>query len=60
MKAIVDADLCILCGLCEELAPATFVMGDETAEVIEDPVSDEAAAQEACEECPTEAISLED
>ena len=60
MKAFVDADLCIACGLCEEIAPATFVQGDEVAEVIEDVVSDEAAAMEARDDCPTEAISLED
>jgi len=60
MKAIVDQDTCIGCGLCPSIAPSTFDMDGDVAKVIEDPVSDEAAAREACESCPVDAISLED
>ena len=60
MKAIVDENACIGCGLCEGIAPNTFEMDGSLAKVIEDPVSDEYAAREACESCPVSAISLED
>ncbi|NLA52909.1 MAG: ferredoxin [Clostridiales bacterium] len=60
MKAHVDEDTCIGCGLCASIAPQTFEMDGDLAKVIEEPVSDEEAAREACEECPVDAITLED
>ncbi len=60
MKAIVDESTCIGCGLCEGIAPNTFEMDGSLAKVIEDPVSDEDAAREACDSCPVTAITLED
>ena len=39
MKATVDPDLCIGCGVCPNLAPDVFEMNDEgIAEVKTDPV----------------------
>jgi ferredoxin len=39
MKAIVDADACIGCGLCENTCPEVFKMNaPDIAEVIADPV----------------------
>jgi ferredoxin len=63
MKAIVDRDLCIGCGLCEEICPEVFEMDDEAlAKVIVDviPADAEDSAQEAADACPTEAITIEE
>lgn len=61
MKAIVDADACVGCGLCEETCPRVFKMVDDKAVVQVEPVPADAeddcrAAQEGC---PVNAISLE-
>ncbi|NLY45019.1 MAG: ferredoxin [Tissierella sp.] len=63
MKAVVDRDACIGCGLCTTICPDVFEMDDEDiAIVIADPVpaDNEAEAQEAADSCPTDAISIED
>jgi len=54
-------DSCTACGLCVDTCPDVFAMGDEKAEVIADPVGAEfeAAAQQAADECPVEAIIVE-
>ena len=61
MKAIVDKDTCVGCGLCESTCPEVFVMEDNVAVVKADPVPPEAEAtcREATENCPVEAITLE-
>lgn len=62
MKATVDHDLCIGCGLCESICPQVFSMneqglaettGEEIAEAFRE------SAQEAQEQCPVEAITIE-
>ena len=61
MKATVSED-CIGCGLCESTCPEVFSIGDEgTAEVIVDevPEENEARAQEAADNCPVSAITVE-
>ena len=63
MKAKVDKDTCMSCGLCESICPDVFKMNDsDIAEVIADPVPSEAEAscREATEGCPVDAISLEE
>ena len=63
MKAIVDRDTCIACGLCEEICPEVFEPDDEDIAVVkEDPVPAEVedTCRQAVEECPVEAISLEE
>jgi len=63
MKAQVDENACIGCGLCESTCPEVFKMKDDNiAEVIVDQVPAEAQAscREAAENCPTDAISLEE
>lgn len=63
MKAVVDRDACISCGLCVTICPEVFELDDEDiATVIADPVpaENEASAQEAADSCPTDAISIED
>ncbi len=61
MKATVSED-CIGCGLCESTCPEVFSIGDEgTAEVIVDefPEENEDSAQEAADNCPVSAITVE-
>lgn len=63
MKAHVDENTCISCGLCEATCPEVFKMNDsDMAEVIADPVPSEAeeTCREAAEGCPVDAISLEE
>lgn len=63
MKAIVDEDLCIGCGLCAEICPEVFEMSDDMiAKVIVDIISEELqeSAKDATESCPVDAIRLED
>ncbi|MBN1788741.1 MAG: ferredoxin [Sedimentisphaerales bacterium] len=60
MNVSID-DTCTACGLCVETCPEVFEMGDERAEVIveEVPPQFEDAVQQAADECPVEAISIE-
>jgi len=63
MKAFIDQDGCIGCGLCADTCPSVFQMGDEgVAEVYVDevPEGDVSAAEEARDSCPVSVISLED
>ncbi|MDD2431941.1 MAG: ferredoxin [Firmicutes bacterium] len=61
MKVNVDPDLCIACGVCEEICPEVFELGDnDFAQVIGDPEDYEDEVQEAADACPTEAIIIED
>lgn len=61
MKATVDHDLCIGCGICASMCPEVFEMGDDgLAYVIAEVTSElEAGAQEAAAACPTDAITVE-
>ncbi|HRR34372.1 MAG TPA: ferredoxin [Kiritimatiellia bacterium] len=60
MKANVDKETCIGCGLCTTICPAVFAMQGAVAEVIATPVpsSDESACREAAESCPVAAITI--
>jgi ferredoxin len=63
MKATVDGDACVGCGLCADSCPAVFEMNDENIAVVKtDPVPPvaEAACRDAAEGCPVDAISIED
>jgi len=61
MKVEVTED-CIACGLCVDSCPEVFEMGEEFAEVIVDEVPDESeeCVRQAAEDCPTEAIVVEE
>jgi ferredoxin len=62
MKAIVDPEVCVGCGLCPEDCPEVFLMDGDLAVVKADPVPKEAesACRRAMEECPVNAISIEE
>lgn len=62
MKAYVDKDLCIGCGICPTVCSEVFEMnGDGVAEVVRDPVPEESKddAVKAQESCPVDAIKVE-
>ncbi|MFY9114536.1 MAG: ferredoxin [Dethiobacteria bacterium] len=60
MRVMVNEE-CILCGLCVDLCPEVFELGDEFAfaknRVIEE--EHEECCLQAAEECPTSAIEIE-
>ena len=61
MKAQVTDD-CISCGRCVDICPEVFEMGEEFAEVKMNPIPGDyaEAVEEAAEECPTDAIIVEE
>ena len=63
MKARVDKDKCIGCGLCEGICPAVFQMEDDglagvKVDVV--PAGEEENASDAQTQCPVEAIEIEE
>jgi ferredoxin len=63
MKAIVKKDLCIGCGLCVDICPEVFVLGDDNiAKTIVERVGAEIKdkCREAAKNCPVEAIDIEE
>ena len=62
MKAIVNHDTCIGCGLCISTVPEVFeVNADGKAEACGHTTDENrAAVQEAIDACPVQAISAED
>ena len=63
MKAVIDRDGCIACGLCPDTCPEVFRMADDgLAEVYVDEVPEEAedSAHEAEDGCPVSVISVSD
>ncbi len=60
MKAIVDAEKCIGCGLCAQVAPDVYEMQDDKAvikieEIVEDQEDD---AKNGADQCPVAAIEV--
>jgi len=61
MKASIDRDGCIGCGVCADTCPAVFQMADDgLAEVIADtiPAGEQESAVEAAESCPVSVIKV--
>jgi ferredoxin len=63
MRPVVDEDLCIGCGTCEDLCPAVFQIGDDgLSHVIAehpDPEHHE-CVRDSEAACPVSAISIEE
>lgn len=63
MKIVVDRSKCSSIGLCEAVAPDIFEIGPDGALriLIEDIGADRRRdLEQACENCPTQALSIED
>ncbi|MHC4111940.1 MAG: ferredoxin [Planctomycetota bacterium] len=63
MRVYVDSELCEGCGPCVDICPEAFELNDEgIAIVMLDDVPEELQeiCREALENCPTEAISIEE
>ncbi len=61
MRAVVDKDTCISCGLCMSTEPSVFVMDDDGKAVsVADTTDDNRESVEACiTGCPVNAIHQE-
>lgn len=61
MKAHVDKDICIGCGLCASMTPDVFSMDDDgLAVAVEEDVAEEfeEMAEESANDCPVSAIAV--
>ncbi|MCG2711286.1 MAG: ferredoxin [Candidatus Omnitrophica bacterium] len=61
MRAIIDAEACVGCGLCANMCAEVYQMEDDKAIVIGNSIADEMldCAKEAASSCPVEAIKIE-
>ncbi|ATD55606.1 ferredoxin [Clostridium chauvoei] len=60
MKAFVDGDICISCGLCEGTCSEVFSLDTGVAVASEVSEGAEDLVREACDGCPVQAISIEE
>ncbi len=62
MKVCVDQEECTGCGLCADACPEIFKIGEDTATVMVEaiPSGQEDCIRQAAEDCPVEAIHVEE
>lgn len=61
MKAKVEKDTCIGCGLCADACPQVFSMEKDGKAAAKDflvPLEIEASCRDAAQQCPVEAIKI--
>ncbi len=59
MKARVNKELCVGCGLCASMNPEVFQMDENGLATAVKETEDEALLQESIDNCPVSAISME-
>lgn len=61
MKAIVDQESCIGCGVCAQVSPGIYEMQGDKAVSISEEISEDKvdSAKEGAEQCPVDAISVQ-
>lgn len=57
-KLVIDSNECIGCGLCVELCPDLFSLGEFVPVPTEDDVTYESCAKDAVDFCPVSAILI--
>ena len=62
MKVAVDEGLCVGCGLCADTCPEAFAMEEDKAKIKANPVpaNSEDCCKKVKEDCPVEAITIEE
>ena len=59
LQVTVDHDRCVGSGMCDAIAEASFVLGDDAlARPVDPPGDDEATLLEARDACPSAAITV--
>lgn len=60
MKAVIDQETCIGCGVCAQIAPEVYEMQGEKAVSLVDELSEDKvdSAQEGADQCPVDAITV--
>ncbi|WP_083963583.1 ferredoxin [Spirochaeta cellobiosiphila] len=58
----INKNLCIGCGICEEMSPDLFEMGDYTADIIKEIEGEEEKAiiHQLIKDCPGSAVIIEE